>query len=218
MGRYEKPQFTITGVWQDISKNQVSINYPGVKITRVNKVANPNYLFIDLSIDSLVAKAGKFNITFLQNNKKFATYQYELKAREQASANREGFNSGDVIYEIMPDRFVNGDTKNDFVKGYPDGTDRQNPDARHGGDLQGIINNMDYISSMGYTALWLTPVVENNASSTSYHGYATTDYYKIDPRHGSNELYKKLAEECKKRNIKLIIDYIVNHKIGRAHV
>jgi len=207
----KNPNLQLLVYGKDIAKNQVSINYPGVKITKVNKVANPNYLFIDLSIDSLVAKAGKFNITFLQNNKKFATYQYELKSREQASANREGFNSGDVIYEIMPDRFVNGDTKNDFVKGYPDGTDRQNPDARHGGDLQGIINNLDYISSMGYTALWLTPVVENNAASTSYHGYATTDYYKIDPRHGSNELYKKLAEECKKRNIKLIIDYIVNH-------
>jgi len=116
----KNPNLQLLVYGKDISKNQVSINYPGVKITRVNKVANPNYLFIDLSIDSLVAKAGKFNITFLQNNKKFATYQYELKAREQASANREGFNSGDVIYEIMPDRFVNGDTKNDFVKGYPE--------------------------------------------------------------------------------------------------
>lgn len=207
----KNPKLQLLVYGKDIAQNQVTIKYPGVKVLKINKVSNPNYLFIDLTIDSKLANAGKFNIMFQKNGKTSATYQYELKNREHASASRKGFDSGDVIYEILPDRFSNGDTTNDFVKDYPDGTDRKNPDARHGGDIQGIINHLDYIASMGYTALWLTPVVENNMPSTSYHGYATTDYYKIDPRFGSNELYRKLSDECKKKNIKLIIDAVVNH-------
>jgi len=207
----KNPKLQLLVYGKNIARNQVTIKYSGIKVLKVNKVSNPNYLFIDLSIDSKLAKAGKFDITFQQNSKTTTTYKYELKNREQASAKRKGFDSGDLIYQIMPDRFSNGDTTNDFVKGYPDSINRKEPNARHGGDLQGIINHLDYISSMGYTALWLTPVLENNMQATSYHGYAITDYYHIDPRFGSNELYQKLSSECKKKNIKLIIDAIVNH-------
>ncbi|MDZ7681748.1 MAG: alpha-amylase family glycosyl hydrolase [Fodinibius sp.] len=136
---------------------------------------------------------------------------YTLKEREEGSASREGFNSSDAIYLITPDRFANGNPENDEVAGYADSLDMDDDYGRHGGDLQGIIDHLDYIDRMGFTAIWLNPVLENAMESSSYHGYATTDFYKVDPRFGSNKLYKKLSEEAEKRGIKLIKDIITNH-------
>lgn len=186
------------------------IKYKGVTINKVERTTNANYLFLDLTINP-TTQPGFIEITLKDKNKTVETVKYELKARQKGSANREGFNSGDVMYLILPDRYANGDTKNDVVAGFPDITDRKLPDARHGGDIQGIINNLDYIQQMGVTAIWLNPVQENNMPRTSYHGYAITDFYHVDARFGTNELYVKLSEECQKRGIKLVIDLIMNH-------
>ncbi|MGD9978744.1 MAG: glycoside hydrolase family 13 protein [Bacteroidales bacterium] len=186
------------------------ISYPGVTLVSTERVENKNYVFLNLTI-SPETKAGAFDIKLTRNGKIEEVIKYELKSRASNSADRLGFNSGDIIYQIFPDRFSNGNVQNDFVTGYPDSTNRLNPNARHGGDIQGIINHLDYISAMGYTAIWVTPVLESNMHSGSYHGYAITDYYKIDPRFGSNQLYRQLSDECKKRGIKLIIDVVLNH-------
>lgn len=204
------PNLQILVYGDDLSGLTPEISYPEVTLVNTERVDNKNYLFLNLSI-SPKAKAGVFDIKLKRNGKVEETLKYELKLREENSAERLGFNSGDVIYQIFPDRFSNGDMQNDLVLGYSDSTNRLNPDARHGGDIQGIINHLDYISAMGYTAIWVTPVLENNMHSGSYHGYAITDYYKVDPRFGSNQLYRQLSDECKKRGIKLIIDVVLNH-------
>jgi glycosidase len=194
----------------NISALTPELTYNGVTLTNVERTANVNYLFLNLNISDK-AQAGFVEIKLKNKNKVVETIKYELKARAQSSAERVGFNSGDVMYLITPDRYANGDTKNDVVAGFPDITDRNSPNARHGGDIQGIINNLDYIQKMGVTAIWLNPVQENNMPRTSYHGYAITDFYHVDARFGSNELYKKLSDECQKRGIKLVIDLIMNH-------
>lgn len=204
------PNLQILVYGDDLSGLTPEISYPEVTLVNTERVENKNYLFLNLTI-SPKAKAGIFDIKLKRNGKVEETLKYELKSREANSADRLGFNSGDIIYQIFPDRFSNGDVQNDFVTGYPDSTNRSNPNARHGGDIQGIINHLDYISAMGYTAIWVTPVLESNMHSGSYHGYAITDYYKVDPRFGSNQLYRQLSDECKKRGIKLIIDVVINH-------
>ncbi len=206
----KNPNLQLLVYGQDLSGYTPELKYPGVSITGIERATNKNYLFINLLI-APEAKAGIFEINMKSNGKTKEIVKYELKDREKGSVERKGFNSGDLIYQIFPDRFANGDIKNDIVKGYPDITDRKQPFGRHGGDIQGVINHLDYISSMGYTALWLTPVTENNMPSSSYHGYAITDFYHVDPRQGTNELYRKLSDECKKRDIKLIIDIVINH-------
>ncbi len=183
------------------------INIPGVKLIESRSVSNPNYLFVFLNIDS-TTKAGTYTLNFLGNKKQKLSYPFTLSNR---NSRVEGFNQSDVIYLIMPDRFANGDTTNDNAKGMREQCKRNEPFGRHGGDLQGIIDHLDYIQSLGMTALWLTPVLENNQEHSSYHGYSITDYYRVDPRLGTNELYKKLSEECHKRGMKLIMDMVFNH-------
>jgi glycosidase len=191
-----------------------AISYPGVKIDAVRKVANKNYLFIDLTIGD-EAVPGKFDIVF-GNGPKAPTYSYQLLAREKGSAQRQGFNSSDAIYQIMPDRFANGDKANDSIKTMADKLDRVKGGGRHGGDIQGVIDHLDYIASMGFTQLWPTPLVENDMPAYSYHGYAATDHYKIDARYGSNEDYKRLSAEAKKKGIGIIQDVVLSH-IGTGH-
>ncbi|KAF0237576.1 MAG: alpha amylase catalytic [Prolixibacteraceae bacterium] len=200
---------------EKISAADVSLKYQGVELVSVTKVQSPNYLFIDLKLDENV-KPGKFDIQFTSGNKVVATYPYELKARENGSANRAGFNNSDVIYLITPDRFVNGNPNNDWVEGMREKPDRNNKDGRHGGDIRGIINSLDYLQKMGFTAVWLNPVLENNMTEFSYHGYSATDFYKVDPRYGSNEEYRELNDELDKRGMKLIMDMIFNH-CGSEH-
>ncbi|PKQ61132.1 alpha-amlyase [Labilibaculum filiforme] len=195
---------------ENISKYDVAVNYEGVKIEGIVTTDKPNYLFVNLKIDK-GAKAGGFDLIFSENGKKKASYSYELKARKEDSANRKGYDASDVVYLIMPDRFSNGDPTNDSVDGMKDKLDRENPDGRHGGDIQGIINHLDYLQELGVTALWNTPLMEDNQPRTSYHSYAISDYYKIDARFGSNEDYARLSAEAKKRGIKLIMDVVTNH-------
>ncbi|WP_430810625.1 MULTISPECIES: glycoside hydrolase family 13 protein [unclassified Carboxylicivirga] len=195
---------------QNISDLRPSINYEGVLLDRSVQVKSPNYLFLYLKIDKDV-KPGRFDIVFNRKNKAQLKYSYELKKRREGSAQRQGYNTSDVMYLITPDRFVNGDLSNDEVEGMKEGLDRSAEFGRHGGDLAGVISKLDYIEEMGYTTLWLNPVMENDMPEGSYHGYAITDFYKTDARHGSNEDYVKLSEELKKRDMKLVIDMIMNH-------
>ena len=199
---------------ENIGNAKVEFEYPGVYLESISTVENPNYLFINLKISDDTAP-GSFTISF-NSNEGTSNYVYELKNREEGSANRIGFNSSDVIYLITPDRFVNGDIGNDQVDGMKEMPNRSDKDGRHGGDLRGIINSLDYLQELGFTAVWLNPVLENNMTQTSYHGYSTTDFYKVDPRYGSNEEYQELSAELKKRGMKLIMDMIFNH-CGSEH-
>lgn len=200
---------------ENISTTDVFIEYPGVTVESVTKVKSPNYLFIDLKLAKNV-QPGSFEIQFKADNKIVETYRYELKKREENSAKREGFNSSDVICLITPDRFVNGNPDNDAVDGMKEQPNRNDKNGRHGGDIQGMINSLDYLQKMGFTAIWVNPVLENNMTQVSYHGYSTTDFYKVDARYGSNEEYQKLNEELDKRGMKLIMDMIFNH-CGSEH-
>ncbi|MEO6820625.1 MAG: glycoside hydrolase family 13 protein [Ginsengibacter sp.] len=195
----------------NIAAYNVSATYKGVEIKKVNKVENPNYLFLDLVI-SKEAKPGKFSIIFTKRGTANLVYSYELKEQQRSAKLIEGITNKDLIYLIMPDRFSNGDTKNDRVPGLKDQSlNRDSMYYRHGGDLQGIINHLDYIKELGVTAIWCTPMIENDMTHASYHGYAATDLYKLDPRYGTNELYKTYVEECHKRGLKVIKDIVHNH-------
>lgn len=200
---------------EDISTTDVALDYPGLELVSVTKVENPNYLFVDLKLAKDV-KPGKFDIQFKNGTKVLDTYTYELWERENGSAERKGFNTEDVIYLITPDRFVNGDTSNDEIEGMKEGLDRGYKYGRHGGDLRGIINSLDYLQDMGFTAVWLNPVLENDMPEASYHGYACTDFYRVDRRYGTNDEYRELNEELDKRGMKLIMDLIFNH-CGSEH-
>lgn len=200
----------------DIKDAIPTINYEGVTIDSVARLDSPNYQFLYLNI-AQGTKPGKFDINF-KLGKKTIKYTYELKARDQNASKRATFDSSDVLYLIMPDRFSDGDVSNNDVKTmkYPDVVNRANPNGRHGGDLKGIQNNLGYIDSLGVTAIWLTPVLENDMPGSSYHGYATTNYYKVDPRFGTNEEYVALIDDSHKRNLKVVMDMIFNHS-GSAH-
>ena len=190
------------------------IDYPGVTVDSIVKPDSPNYLFIYLNISD-EAKPGKFDIIFKNGRKRIIT-KYELKARK--AAEWHPFDASDLMYLIMPDRFADGDTTNNNITDlkYPEFVDRSNPNGRHGGDLKGIKDNLNYLDELGVTAIWMTPVLENDMPIYSYHGYATTDYYRVDPRFGSNEEYKQMIDACHDKNIKVVMDMIFNH-CGSAH-
>jgi glycosidase len=199
-----------------IGELQPALDYPGVRIASSSRVANKNYLFIDLDL-AADARPGDFKIAFrAPDGTERASYDYRLLARAPGSSERQGFTTKDVIYQVMPDRFANGDPSNDTVAGLPDKLNRKLGHGRHGGDIQGMIDHLDYIERMGFTQLWPTPLVENDMPAASYHGYAATDYYKVDPRYGSNQDYVRLATEARKRGIGLIQDVVPNH-IGLNH-
>lgn len=212
---FKNPELQLMVHGENISLTKPEITFPGVEVVATTAVENPNYLFIDLRLSEQV-KPGKFDINFIQNGKKVLSYSYELKEREKKSAEREGFNSSDVMYLIMPDRFANGDSSNDQIAGMPDQIDRNQQYTRHGGDLKGISDNLDYITDQGYTAIWVNPVLENDMPEASYHGYATTDFYKVDRRFGTNEDYRQLSQKAGEKGIKLVMDMIFNH-CGTGH-
>lgn len=182
----------------------------GVVIKNVVKTENPNYVFVTIDTKNLPASDVVFSFKDAKGKTAF-TKNYTLRQRKANSAQREGFDSSDLIYLIMPDRFANGNPANDNAKGMEDKADRKEPFGRHGGDIEGIIKNLDYIKELGATAIWNTPLCEDNHQRGSYHGYAQTDVYKIDPRYGTNEDYLRLSSEMKKRGMKLILDYVTNH-------
>jgi len=212
----DKLQLMVHGA--DIADTTPELHYPGVRIEAVTAVPNRNYLFIDLVIDHS-AQAGTLDLVFKhagQGGQSF-TYPYALLAREKGSAERKSFTASDAILNLMPDRFANGNPANDAVPGYPDKLDRADNDAgRHGGDIAGIVDHLDYIAAMGYTMIWPTPLVENNQPKYSYHGYAATDTYKIDPRYGSNEEYRRFVALAKQKGLGVIQDVVLNH-IGSSH-
>lgn len=199
----------------NIAFSQVNLDYPGVSIETVTRSENPNYLFIDLKISS-ETKAGKFPIHFRLNKKEVISYQYELKNRESNSASRKSYTSADVMYLLFPDRFADGDPTNNSIEGMPDKMNRENSFGRHGGDIKGIIDHLNYLKELGVTALWTTPLLEDNQPTGSYHQYATTNYYKIDQRFGTNDDYKNMIAKCHQNGIKVIMDMIPNH-CGSAH-
>jgi len=200
---------------EGIAMSQISLSYPGVTIKSVSRQDNPNYVFINLTITP-EAKAGTFPIQLRKNKKDATSFNFELLQRSSGSASRKGFDASDVIYLITPDRFANGNPTNDVMPGMKDLPNRTDKNGRHGGDLQGIGNHLDYISSLGFTAVWLNPVLENNMTQVSYHGYSTTDFYKVDARYGSNQEYQGFAKTVHQKGMKLMMDMIFNH-IGSEH-
>ena len=204
----KNPDLQIMVYGNDISKYEVEIS-DQIKIKDLTKTENPNYVFITINTDEV--KNSSFKINFKINKKIVDSYAYELKNRNPNSANRNSFSSKDVMYLIMPDRFANGDISNDSQPNLIEKANRNLPSGRHGGDLRGIINNLDYLQNLGVTALWLTPANEDNEKQTSYHGYAQTDLYKIDGRYGTNDEYVELSRELQKRGMMLIQDYVTNH-------
>lgn len=199
----------------DVSALVPSIDYTGVRMERVIRVENPNYLFLDLRI-ATGTKPGEFTIRFHSEDGVALQHSYTLQAREEGSARREGYGNEDVVYLLTPDRYANGNPDNDEVTGMREGLNRDHPYGRHGGDIQGIIDHLDYIAAMGFTAIWANPLLENDMPRSSYHGYATTDYYRIDPRFGTNKDYRRLGILAAEKGIKVIMDMIANH-CGSEH-
>jgi glycosidase len=193
-----------------------SLRYLGVSIEKVVPADSKNYLFIHLLIQP-GTKPGSVPIVFRYSNNTTDTLRYRLLPRERDPKELKGFQSSDVVYLIMPDRFANGDPSNDVVAGMKEAAVRREfPGGRHGGDLRGIINHLDYIKDMGFTAIWCTPLLENNMATYSYHGYSITDHYRIDPRYGTMEDYRELAMKARDKGIKLIFDEVLNH-CGSEH-
>ena len=213
----EKSSLQLLVYGQNIADSNPELDYPGVKLKRVIKVKNPNYLFLKLDV-SPQTEPGSFDINFKKNRGEDLSYNYSLRSRDTSSAGANGFSSEDVIYLLMPDRFANGDPGNDSFEDMLEAADRDDPNARHGGDIQGIINNLDYIKDLGMTALWFTPVFENDmpAEYGAYHGYAATDMYEIDRRFGSNKKFLQMVDKAHQMDLKVIMDMIHNH-VGSEH-
>ncbi|UCE93602.1 MAG: glycoside hydrolase family 13 protein [Flavobacteriaceae bacterium] len=196
---------------ENISDYAPKIEYAGINIENIHKAKSPNYLFLDLKI-SPETSPGTMQIIFERKGKKKLKYQYELKKRTRPSEEFVGFDSSDVIYLITPDRFANALPENDIVEGLKEAAiDRNSDYSRHGGDIKGISEHLDYIDEMGFTAIWSCPVLTNDMPNTSYHGYAITDLYEVDPRFGTLEEYIELSQKAKARGIKIIMDQVANH-------
>lgn len=198
---------------QNIRSANVSTDYPGVTVDSLVRLDSPNYLLVYLNVAN--AQPGTMNLKFDAPKGK-TTVKYELKQRDMAGDKRTGFDISDVLYMLMPDRFAHGGGQNAAIKGLnPYTVDRSQPSLRHGGDLEGIRQHLDYFSDLGVTALWFTPVLENNSPdhgrTSTYHGYATTNYYRVDPRFGTNDDYRNLVAEAHKKGLKVVMDMIFNH-------
>jgi len=195
----------------NISDSSPEIDYPGIELKEFHKADSPNYLFLDLEL-SESAIAGKFNITFKFENGEELIQTYELKSRVKPSDEYLGFDSSDVIYLITPDRFSNANPENDIDSTLLEkAINRKDDYARHGGDIEGITDHLDYISDMGFTAIWPCPLLINDMPRASYHGYAMTDFYRIDPRFGTLDEYIELSEKASEKGIKLVMDQVANH-------
>lgn len=195
---------------KNVSRATAEIDYKGVRITRLDKLPNPNYLFLTLEIDrETLPGIVPIKLKGLTYNR---TIEYTLKERRVSTDHITPVNKEDVIYLLMPDRFANGDYSNDIIEGMQQKEiDREKMYFRHGGDIRGIIDHLDYIQDLGFTAIWLNPVQTNDQPYASYHGYAITDHYEIDPRLGNISLYNQLSEELHRRGMKLIMDIVHNH-------
>lgn len=205
----KNPELQILLYGEDLALSDVSVSGEGIYLKEAVRQDNPNYLLLYLDLSE--AKAQTFQI-LLKNGKKKLQVPYELKSRMRRGEDVKGFTSEDVLYLIMPDRFANGNPENDVVDEMREKkVDRTDSFARHGGDIQGISNHLDYIADLGVTAIWLNPTQENDMESGSYHGYAITDYYQIDKRFGSNDDFCALVEKAHEKNLKVVMDMIFNH-------
>lgn len=208
------PSLQLMVYGEGIREAQVSTDYPGVRVDSLVRLDSPNYLLVYLDLSG--AQPGEMKLRFtLGKSKKDVSYR--LNARAMAGEERKGFSNADVLYMLMPDRFAQGKDHEAQVKGMnPYVEDRSKPSLRHGGDLRGIRDHLDYFTQLGVTALWLTPVLENNSpdgkdGSSTYHGYATTNYYRVDPRFGTNEDYRQLIADAHAKGLKVVMDMIFNH-------
>lgn len=202
------PHLQLMVYGKDVGMTSPKIQSKAIRITGYNSPQNKDYLFINVEIKKNT-RPGSFEILLLKNDETVASIPYTLYQKSQGTD--RGYDASDIIYLITPDRFANGDVSNDNITGMEDGLNRNDPLGRHGGDIDGIRQHLDYIRNLGMTAIWLNPVLENNMPRHSYHGYATTDFYSVDPRFGTNESYKALCEEASAMGIKVIMDMIVNH-------
>lgn len=208
------PSLQLMVYGEGIREAQVSTDYPGVRVDSLVRLDSPNYLLVYLDLSG--AQPGEMKLRFTMGKSK-KEVSYRLKARAMAGEERKGFSNADVLYMLMPDRFAQGKDHKAQVKGMnPYVEDRSKPSLRHGGDLQGIRDHLDYFTQLGVTALWLTPVLENNSpdgkdGSSTYHGYATTNYYRVDPRFGTNEDYRELIADAHAKGLKVVMDMIFNH-------
>jgi glycosidase len=194
---------------------EARVQRAGVKVARTLALPNPNYLVVELEI-APDAQPGAIGLDLLQAGNPELVTRFDLHARAPGSAERPGFGPADAIYLVVPDRFANGDPRNDNVPGHGDPVNRSDKGGRHGGDLKGLADHLDYIAGLGFTQLWPTPVIENKQPSYSYHGYSATDLYRIDPRFGSNDDYRRLVEQARAKGLGVIMDLAPNH-IGSGH-
>ena len=197
-----------------ISTYDVTLEGGNARISKVHKAESPNYLFLDVEFSSS-AQPGTYYFVFSKDEESFKV-PYRVDARREGSAQRQSFSTKDLIYLIMPDRFVDGDPSLDAVPRNMESVDKEAFMGRHGGDIAGIRSQLDYLADLGVTAIWNTPLLEDNEPVASYHGYACTDYYHIDRRFGTNEDYRNLVAECHSKGIKMIMDIVTNH-CGTAH-
>ena len=214
----KNPSLQLMVYGKGIKQANVSTDYAGVKVDSVVRLDSPDYLLVYLNLQGV--QPGTMKLNFEQGGKK-KQVNYEIKHRDMPGEARQGFTNADVLYMLMPDRFADGNVKNNVVKGMLDQLCvRTEPSLRHGGDLEGIRQHLDYFNELGVTTLWFTPVLENDMPSggghSSYHGYATTDYYKVDPRFGTNEDYRRLVDEAHQKGLKVVMDMIFNH-CGSSH-
>ncbi|TAI49581.1 glycoside hydrolase family 13 protein [Flagellimonas allohymeniacidonis] len=198
----------------NISRTVPTIDYPGIAIKSTVTLESPNYLFVNLDIGK-TTKAGTFLIRF-QGDKGSVVYDYELKTKRNSKHVGPSIDASDVMYLITPDRFSNGDTLNDSTDDTLENVDRANLDGRHGGDIKGIMDHLAYIEELGVTTLWLNPFLENDQPKYSYHGYGISDFYKTDPRFGTNDDFLDLVEKCHDKGIKMVMDQVFNH-CGAGH-
>lgn len=187
-----------------------TIQVEGLTVMQQLRTENPNYIFV--TVETKDRKAGKYPIVLSNSRGRIVQkLEFELKERRPNSANRSSFDASDVVYLLMPDRFANGNPNNDSHPSVKEKADRTKPGGRHGGDIEGIIKNLDYIKDLGATAIWSTPLCEDNDETYSYHTYGQSDLYRIDPRYGTNEDYVRLVQEAHKKGLKIIKDVVPNH-------
>ena len=213
-----------------VSEYEISVEgLTGTHVNAIHKADSPNYLFVDVQVG---AESGNCWLVFSKDGEPAFKYPYIIRERAAGSAQRKSYTTADMIYLIMPDRFANGNPANDSswpggtyddgsavpwdVPATPDAVDRKDPVSRHGGDIQGLIDHLDYIAELGATAVWNTPLLLDNQDYESYHGYACGDYYHIDPRFGDNALYKEYVDKSHEKGLKVIMDIVTNH-CGTAH-
>ncbi len=210
----KNPELQILLYGTDIATDSVSITASDIRVKEIVKLQNPNYLLLYLDLSETAPQ--QFDIRLTKNGEQ-TIIPYQIKAREKDSSAREGFHASDVLYLVMPDRFANGKPENDVVPGMRESkVDRADMYARHGGDLKGIKDHLDYFTDLGVTAIWLNPIQKNDMGGGSYHGYAITDYYEVDPRFGDNEEFRQLVRAAHEKGLKIVMDMIFNH-CGSEH-